>query len=299
MDEFELIRQFFDRPHEAAEVTVGIGDDGAVLSVDGGLTQVIDTLVEGVHFPSRTAAADIAYRALAVNLSDLAAMGSQPHSMLLALTTPQVEDAWFRDFANGLFAAANEYGVVLIGGDTTRGRHVVVTVCVNGDTGSLLRSGARVGDTIFVTGTLGDAAAGLRLLQNGEQDAYLTGRFNRPAARVAEGRALCGDASAAIDLSDGFAGDLRKLLSASGVGARVAAETLPLSEALVQRFGRDKAIEFALSGGDDYELCFTAAQPVAGVRATAVGVVTKGSKLRCTLDGAEVAVDDNGYRHFR
>lgn len=303
MDEFELIRRFFSRDVEA--VNVGVGDDGAVLTPEPGLqqVQVIDTLVEGVHFPANVAAADVGYRAVAVNLSDIAAMGARPRWMTLALTLWDKDELWVEDFAAGLFAAADEYGVALVGGDTTQGDSVVVSVNITAEVekdAALLRSGAQAGDTIFVTGTVGDAAAGLQLMQNDEHDEFLAQRFLRPTARVATGRELVGKAHAAIDISDGLIADLAKLLEASGAGAEVEVDDVPQSAALLNRFDADSALRFALTGGDDYELCFTApAQAVAGLTGiTAIGTVTETGDLVCRRAGEIVEVDNSGYRHF-
>ena len=306
MDEFGIIRRYFTRASGAAGVVVGIGDDGALVEPTPGLqqVQVIDTLVEGVHFPSHMPAADVGYRAVAVNLSDIASMGARPRWMTLALTLRDKDESWVEAFASGLFDAAGEYDVALIGGDTTRGDAVVVSVHISGEVAAhdvLLRSGARAGDTIYVTGTLGDAGAGLSLFEAGTPDEYLVGRFLRPSARVHEGLLLAGHARAAIDLSDGFVGDLRKMLDASGVGAEIDVGKLPLSDALCARFPDEEAIAFALSGGDDYELCFTALpDDVADVEGiTAVGVITDGPDLVCRRYVSVVAVDESGYRHFQ
>lgn len=303
VDEFALIRRFFSRDTEAADV--GVGDDGAVLTPEPGLqqVQVIDTLVEGVHFPANIAAADVGYRAVAVNLSDVAAMGARPRWMTLALTLWDKDELWVEDFAAGLFAAADEHGVTLIGGDTTQGDSVVVSVHITADIErdtALLRSGAQAGDTVFVTGTVGDAAAGLQLLQNDEHDEFLVQRFLRPAARVATGRALRGNAHAAIDLSDGLVADLSKLLEAGGVGANIDVERLPLSAAMRKRFSDEERRRFALTGGDDYELCFTAnADAVSHIdNITAIGQVIEEPVLTCLQDGVVVDVDAAGYRHF-
>ena len=305
MDEFELIHRFFDRQNDLPGVAKGIGDDGAVLIPTPGLEQiqVIDTLVEGVHFPGNTAPADIAYRAVAVNLSDIAAMGGRPRWMTLALTMADAGEQWVESFASGLFEAADKYNVALVGGDTTAGPIVTVTVTVTGEVepgAALLRSGANVGDGIYVTGTLGDAAAGLTLLQRGEADGTLIQRFLRPTPRVDVGREIIGKASAAIDVSDGLAGDLSKLLSASNVGGEIEIESLPISESLRSRFDIQKRQELALCGGDDYELCFTAIDDA--VKGTAginrIGRVTESSGLVCTQNGDVVEVDNSGYRHF-
>ncbi len=305
MDEFELIRRYFDCQSNKPGVVVGIGDDGAVLAPDPLLqqVQVIDTLVEGVHFPPATNPADIAYRAVAVNLSDIAAMGARPRWMTLALTLSTAAERWVESFAAGLFEAASQHDVAVVGGDTTSGPVVTVTVAVTGEVESgaaLLRSGAKVGDAIFVTGTVGDAAAGLALLQAGEPDAILAQRFLRPTPRIGMGRALVGRASAAIDLSDGLVGDLNKVLVASGVGGVIEIGQLPISDALRERFNTDDQQRFALSGGDDYELCFTAdAKDVADiVGITRIGTVTETAGLVCRLQNDIVEVDDSGYRHF-
>lgn len=311
VDEFALIRRFFDRAKNTAGngqgVVTGIGDDGAVLSPTPGidLISVIDTLVEGVHFPAGFSPADIGYRAVAVNLSDIAAMGARPRWMTLALSMQTASDEWLEAFSEGLFAAAAEYDVALVGGDTTHASQVVVTVQINAEIEqgkAILRSGAQVGDRIYVTGTLGDAAAGLYGLINGESSKILASRFARPSARVGYGRALVGIASAAIDLSDGLYGDLNKLLAASGVGAELDIAALPISAALQEQFTVERQRGFALGGGDDYELCFTARGelPDPGIMSvTAIGAITAEPGLVCRLDGDVVPYDDTGYRHFQ
>ena len=307
VDEFELIQRYFVRGDDGEGVVVGIGDDGAVLKSGPGreLVTVIDTLVEGTHFPAEIAAADLGYRAVAVNLSDIAAMGARPLWMTLALTMPPTSSEWIDGFARGLFAAADEHRLALVGGDTTGGSSVVVSVQITGDVGegeALLRSSAVPGDTIYVTGTLGDAAAGLSTIGAGNADEFLLRRFLRPQARIAVGYELTGVANACIDVSDGLVGDLRKLLDASGVGADLNLDALPLSDAMTRAFEEDVGRRFAATGGDDYELCFTSSQTLppelAGVPVTAIGTVNDGSKLVCRSAGAVVEVDDSGYRHF-
>ena len=308
MDEFDLIQTYFVRPDEVAGVSTGIGDDGAVLQPDPDreLISVIDTLVEGVHFPDGTDPFDIGFRSVAVNLSDIAAMGGRPRWMTLALTLPSAEADWLSRFSEGLHAAATEYQVALVGGDTTFGRSLVVSVQITGDVAvgkALKRSGATVGDHIFVTGTVGDAAAGLELVASGTPDSYLSARFLRPNARVDYGQSLLDIATSAIDLSDGLYADLAKLLAASHVGGRLDFELLPFSAELCALFDNDARLQFGLSGGDDYELCFTAPPGTApagkGFPVTRIGTVTEGQDIVCMLDDELVPFTDSGYRHFQ
>lgn len=316
MDEFEIIRRYFDRSTTGDDVITGIGDDGAVTRTTPrhDLVNVMDTLVEGVHFPDFLDPGDLGYRAVAVNLSDIAAMAATPKWMTLALTLPSAEPAWLEAFAEGLFAAAGEHGVALIGGDTTRGTETVVTVQIIGEVCSgkaLLRSGAKEGDAIFVSGTIGDAAAGLAILQSGaargDDENYLVTRFARPEARVRLGQALANVASAAIDISDGLFTDTEKLLRASGLSGVIEFDQVPMSAPLLSTMTRDEALHSALAGGDDYELCFTTAASAAqvnelaasaGIALTRIGQVARGEGLTCTRGGAAVSFSSAGYRHF-
>ena len=308
MDEFELIRRYFLRQPQSPQVTTGIGDDGAVVrpQADKELVTVIDTLVAGTHFPDFIDSSDIGYRVVAVNFSDIAAMGATPRWMTLALTLTSAEPDWLEGFAAGLHEAASEWEVPLVGGDTTRGHQLTISVQVSGDVdpgNAILRSGAEPGDTIYVSGSVGDAAAGLRQLSSAEPDAYLASRFLRPAARVALGKMLAGIAHAAIDVSDGLVADLSKLVEASSVGAELDIDRLPLSEPLLRNVGADEALRYALGGGDDYELCFALPEsrlpgglpcPV-----TAIGKITDSGKLVCRDKGKVVPFDNSGYRHFQ
>jgi thiamine-monophosphate kinase len=286
---------------------VGIGDDGAVFKATAGneLVTVVDTLVGKVHFPVDIGAADLGYRAVAVNLSDIAAMGAKPRWMTLALTLPSAEPGWLEAFSNGLFEAAAEHDVLLIGGDTTRGDTVVVSVNITGEIPAgraILRSGARVGDTIFVTGTLGDAAGGLAMFKDGHRDGALVQRYLRPTARVRFGQSLVGVATAAIDISDGLLGDLGKLLESCGLGASVEVSAIPVSDELTAAFDSDAVRRFAQSGGDDYELCFTASEKPADLpddlRVSAIGTITDSGELLLHDNGRTVRSADSGYRHF-
>jgi len=307
VDEFELIERYFAGHDRGSGVVVGVGDDGAVLQPEPGreIVTVVDAVVAGVHFPVDIDPADLGYRAVAVNLSDIAAMGARPRWMTLSLTLPAADPDWLQGFARGLCDAAAEHGVALVGGDTTSGTEIVVSVQITGDVEAgraILRSGARVGDRIYVTGNVGDRAAGLQLLQSKSHDDTLSRAFLRPCARVEYGQRLTGIASAAIDVSDGLLGDLQKLLAASGVGGHLHLDRLPLSTALCQRFDRPAALRFALAGGDDYELCFTSPgePPEPGeFPVTMIGTVTGGCELELFDQGEPVSFEDAGYRHFR
>jgi thiamine-monophosphate kinase len=319
VDEFELIRRFFLPQERGKGVTLGIGDDGAVVVPVHGrsLVAVVDTLIEGVHYPLGFPASDVGFRALAVNLSDIAAMGGMPRWMTLALTLVDADESWLTGFAAGLFEAAAEYDVTLIGGDTTRGAQTVISVQLLGDVAPdaiLTRAGAKPGDGIYITGTVGDAAGGLALLKassGGDLDSdgeYLVRRFSRPAARVACGASIAGRATAAIDLSDGLGTDCLKLLRASDMAGTIDLGLLPVSVQLHRKFGHDRALQFALDGGDDYELCFTAGpaddswlQDLAaseGLSIARIGEVRQGAGLNCIRDGKTEPYVDRGYSHF-
>jgi thiamine-monophosphate kinase len=313
--EFELIgRHFTGRGARREDVVAGVGDDGAVVAPPAGaeLVLALDTLVDGVHFPAGFDARFVGHRALAVNLSDLAAMGAEPAWALLGLTIPSPDEHWLAGFSAGFDALARRHGVALVGGDTTRGP-LTVTVTVAGtvsEGAALRRDGARAGDDLWVSGTPGDAAAGLRILQGrlnaqGRAREALLARFQSPQARVALGVALRGIATACIDLSDGLLGDLGKLCAASGVGADLAGRELPLSAGLCSVALPAERVQFALDGGDDYELLFTA-DPADRARLTAldagvvlrrIGAVTGGGGV--LVDGAPPARDaGHGFDHF-
>lgn len=317
MDEFALIRRFFDRPLKDDSVRLGIGDDAALIVPEPGhdLVCAVDTMVAGIHYPDDLPPFDIGYRSLAINLSDIAAMGARPRWMTLALTIPSADTGWLSLFAEGLFTAAAEANVSLVGGDTTSGQTIVVSVHLLGDVDpdkAIRRSGAKPGDSIFVTGAPGDAAAGLSLLKSGSdqtgESEYLIGRFVRPTARVAFASSIAHIASAAIDLSDGLYADLQKLIYASKTGANVEFLRLPLSAEILAKFDYDDAVNFALAGGDDYELCFTASRSDEAevhelakqnqLRVTRIGKVVSGDSISCTKDGASFEYTNPGYRHF-
>lgn len=248
------------------DVLLGIGDDAALLEVPAGkaLAVSVDTLVAGVHFFADVSPESLGHKALAVNLSDLAAMGAEPAWATLALTLPEVNQPWLEDFVRGFARLAAAHGVALVGGDTTRGP-LSITVQVHGlvPAGQALRrGGARVGDRIYVTGSLGEAALALKQLMAGAGETLsmeLRQRLELPQPRVAAGLALRGLAHSAIDLSDGLLADLGHLLSASGVGAGIALQALPLAPVVTDWIAAGGEWDVALAGGDDYELCFTVA----------------------------------------
>ncbi|ULQ46195.1 thiamine-phosphate kinase [Flagellatimonas centrodinii] len=313
MREFDLIRTHFGtRGGTRPEVLLGIGDDTALLDPPAGQiwSWSIDTLVEGVHFAATDAAADVGWKALAVNLSDLAAMGAAPVSALLALTLPVADDDWLAGFSDGFAAMAAHHGVVLAGGDTTRGpRSISVTVLgtLPADQ-ALRRDGAQVGDVIAVTGTLGDAALALQL--GAGAPPKLRARLTRPEPRVAAGLALRGLASAAIDLSDGLLADLGHVMSASGTGAAVRVDLLPTSAAFLDAVPAGQATALQTSGGDDYELCVClpperVADAVVALAAlslplTVIGrvCVGQGDVNLLHADGRAVDPGPRGYQHF-
>lgn len=315
MGEFEIIQRFFTRPVKNKQrFPLGVGDDSALISTPKGydLATSIDTLAADVHFPANALAEDIGYKSLAVSLSDLAAMGAEPIAVLLALTIPHAEEAWLHAFSSGFFSLAEEYEVELIGGNMTRGPLSVSTVTYGfvpaGQ--ALLRSRAQVGDDIYVTGHLGDASLALEKIQKKETlTPLLHQRFFRPLPRIAAGLALRNLASAAIDISDGLAADLSKLLEASRAGGCIQAVHLPLSTDLQTQCPSERAMILALSGGEDYELCFTAppakkseikktfADLACSVQR--IGQVETESGLRIIdARGQCMKIPTTGYRHF-
>ncbi|MDO8705042.1 MAG: thiamine-phosphate kinase [Sulfuricaulis sp.] len=266
MNEFELIRTFFARqPVSRADVKTGIGDDAALLRPPHNqcLTVTSDLLVAGVHFFPDVDPVSLGHKALAVNLSDLAAMGAEPAWFLLNLTLPNVDAAWLEKFCQGMFDLAREYNVQLVGGDTSRGP-LAIGIEAHGfvpEAMALRRAAAKAGDRIYVTGTLGDAALALRHrreeIRLPERDfAAVAGQLDRPTPRVREGMALRGIAHGAIDISDGLLADLGHILEMSGVGARIFLDRIPVSD-VTRRHLAETGWETVLAGGDDYELCFT------------------------------------------
>lgn len=299
--EFRLIDRYFaSRTHERKDVALGIGDDAALLDVPAGMQLVaaIDGMVEGSHFPVGTDPSAVGHKVLAVNLSDLAAMGAEAAWATLFLSLPQADETVAEAFSQGFFGLAERYGVALVGGDTVRGPFTAV-VQVQGFVppgAALCRNGARPGDEIFVTGTLGDGGAGLALAQgrlqaSGPDADFLRERLERPMPRLEVGLRLRGIASACIDLSDGLAADLTHILTRSRVGARIEVGQLPLSDTLMRCVpDLHPRLDLALFAGDDYELCFTV-PPAAVPDLTAVA-----NDGRCPLTRIGVIEGEPGLR---
>ena len=318
MGEFDLIARYFKRP--AKRSPLGVGDDCALLAPAPGMQLAVssDMLVEGRHFLSTVDPARLGHKALAVNLSDLAACGARPLAFTLALALPGIDEPWLEGFSRGLFALADEHGCELVGGDTTRGPlNICITVFGEVPAGAaLLRSGARAGDDIWVSGTLGDARLALEVFRGtlalpAEAFAAARMRMEQPTPRVALGQALRGTASAAVDVSDGLVGDLGHILAASRVGATLDADAAVslVAAAATPGLGAGVLRTCALSGGDDYELVFTAppsaraaveqAGQDSGTRVTRIGRVEAETGLRIVdASGSPVAQRFGSFDHF-
>lgn len=320
LSEQEIIETYFT--HQAThrkDVGLGIGDDCALLNVphDQRLAVCMDTLISGVHFSPKTPAEDIAYKAAAVNLSDLAAMGAEPAWLSLSLTMPDVHEKWLQAFSNGLFHILNEFNMQLVGGDITRGP-LAITAQAHGfipPNTAITRAGASKDDLIYVTGDLGAARLALDIihhdLQVSASDNKILMRYlNRPVPRISEGLHLRSIATAAIDLSDGLLIDLTRILNFSHCGATVTVDDLPVNKILPEYLSENKAQEYALAGGDDYELCFTvapdnedtllAAFSELDTPITKIGVIEKRPGLRLVDRQGNVVETPtkSGYQHF-
>jgi thiamine-monophosphate kinase len=319
MHEFELIEQLFaNAGYKRPDVSLGVGDDGAVLQLRDGFDLVVttDTMVQGVHFFPDVDPRALGHKLIAVNVSDVAAMGAEPCWLSLALTLPEVNEPWLRAFAEGLSETADYYNCQLVGGDTTKGP-LSLTICAKGVVPrgkAITRSGAKVGDHVYVTGTLGDAALGL-LVEQGQIDiskkhrGHALQRFHYPTARVAIGQALRNIASSCMDISDGLAGDIQHILQHSKVGALIDVSKLPLSQALRDTCSEAQALQCALSGGEDYELLFTVPENKRGsleillspygVPVTCIGRITGAAgKLELRQNDQPFDYNHQGYRHF-
>ncbi|OTG88638.1 thiamine-phosphate kinase [Acinetobacter sp. ANC 3813] len=304
MAEFSIIDTYFNRKN-ANSVDLGVGDDSALLTPPPHQQLVIcaDTSVAGRHFPLDTHPHAIGWKSVAVNLSDIAAMGAKPHSILLALSLDQIDHAWLKEFSQGLYDCCDQFGVSLIGGDTTQSPHLTITVTALGwiESGqAVTRSGAQPGDLICVSGTVGDAAYGLQHLGHPLQK-----RLDYPTPRCQLGQQLKGLATSMIDISDGLAQDLGHILEASNTGAEIYLENLPVS-AEVAQLEQEKKYQLALAGGDDYELCFTISpnnyqlliQQKIDVNLTIIGQITQNLGLTYLQNGVNCSIQFHGYQHF-
>ena len=316
--EFELIRQYFASIYgHRRDVKLGIGDDAAVLSTpkDQHLVVTVDTLVQGIHFDENCAPENLAHKALAVNLSDLAAMGAEPAWVTLSLTIPETDVSWLSTFSESFAKQCQHYDVQLIGGDTCRGP-LSITVQAMGftpDGCALQRSNAKPGDLIYVTGTLGDAGAGLSLLNEQRTDytrseKVLIERLEKPTPRLEIGILLRTLANAAIDISDGLVQDIQHIIDSSELGAVIEVKDLPLSEEMLKNYNKKQAQSLAMTAGDDYELCFTVSPEnqdklerilaTASCQVTQIGRITQSKGLQ--LKNSE-GLDKNklsGFDHF-
>ncbi|MGZ5101301.1 MAG: thiamine-phosphate kinase [Usitatibacter sp.] len=314
--EFELIARYFTRP--AANAVLGVGDDCALVDVTNGMDLAVsmDTLVSGTHFFPDVDPENLGHKALAVNLSDMAAMGAMPYWAMLTPTVPNVDHAWLGAFAKGFFDLAQEHNVSLIGGDTTRGP-LTLTVTIMGEVpagAALRRSGAKAGNDIWVSGNIGDAALAVahrhgRLVLGEDDYREAVMRLYEPSPRVQLGQALRGLATAAIDVSDGLLADLTHICRLSGVGATVELASVPVSAIGAKHINSDAGRTAIVAGGDDYELCFTAhpnsrdsiedLTDVLGIPITRVGQIKRGKGVSLLgPDGKAMKVDGRGYDHF-
>jgi len=316
--EFELIKRHFTRP--AANAVLGVGDDCALVDVTNGMDLAVstDTMVSGTHFFPDVNPENLGHKALAVNLSDIAAMGGMPYWAMLALTLPNVDHDWLSAFAKGFFDLAQEYNVSLIGGDTTRGPALTMTVTIMGEVpagAALRRGGAKAGNDIWVSGNVGDAALAVshrygRIVLDAADYHEAVMRLYEPSPRVALGQALRGLATAAIDISDGLLADLTHICRLSNVGATVDLNSVPVSAIGAKHINSDEGRNAILAGGDDYELCFTAhpnsresiedLTDVLGIPITRIGQIKRGKGVSLlTSDGKPVQIDGRGYDHFK
>ncbi|MDO6426519.1 thiamine-phosphate kinase [Thalassotalea sp. 1_MG-2023] len=318
MKEFELINTYFtEQLVNRRDVVVGIGDDCAVITPaeKQNIAITTDTLIAGVHFPKNTPAKAIGHKAVAVNLSDLAAMGAEPTWISIAISLPEIDEDWISNFCEGMFALCEFYNVQLIGGDTTQGP-LSITITAQGVVPvnkQICRSGAKAGDWIYVTGELGDAALALKhyygdITLRGDSLAYAMNRLNEPKPRVLAGQAVREYASAAIDISDGLLADLSHICKASNVGANIVLEDLPLSDTMLTCLGAEKAMELALSGGDDYELLLAVSEDNKvgmettladmGTKVTCIGQLNGNHKITTTLNNKPTQLNVKGFEHF-
>ena len=317
VSEFDLINQYFKSTAiNRDDVLLGIGDDCALLSPPEGKVLAVstDTLISGVHFPESTSAQDIGYKSLAVNLSDLAAMGAEPAWVSLAISLPKPDESWLHQFMQGFNQLIDAYNICLIGGDTTQGR-LSITINITGFVdaqNALRRSNAKSGDYIYVTGDIGDAGLGLKALLNKLPQEHnlisCINRLNRPVPQIMAGKILSQFAVAAIDISDGLLADLNHICQASHVGAVLNIEQLPVSNSLLKYYKHKPDWLDVITAGDDYELCFTCSKSQSveiealmsqhKIKLTRIGKIVENKGVQCMLNGKPVDVDFKGYEHF-
>ncbi len=314
--EFELIAKHFTRP--AANAVLGVGDDAALVDVSNGMDLAVstDTMVSGTHFFPDVDPENLGHKALAVNLSDMAAMGAMPYWTMLALTLPSVDDDWLAAFAKGFFDLAAEFDVSLIGGDTTRGP-LSLTVTIMGEVpagAALRRNGAKAGNDVWVSGNIGDAALAVAhrhgkvvLTETDYHEAVM--RLYEPTPRVKLGQALRGMATAAIDVSDGLLADLGHICRLSGVGATVDLNSIPVSPIGARHVSSSAGLTAIVAGGDDYELCFTAPAnaresiaeltDMLNIPLARIGQIRRGKGVSLLgPEGKPMKIDGRGYDHF-
>lgn len=314
LSEFNLIDRYFTRQIKQNNTVLGVGDDCALLTLEAGmqLAVTIDTLVENIHFFTDVTAETLGYKSLAVSLSDLAAMGAEPRNATLALTIPDVDEEWLQGFSDGFFELADQYHLDLIGGDTTRGPRSI-TIQAQGvvpHNQALLRSAAQIGDLIYVTGFIGDAGLALKAHLGVAQcnNFNILNRLHKPEPRVDAGLAIRNIANACVDISDGLAADLSHILHASQVGAVIDLAKLPLSEPVRHYQHQTSQPGFALTTGDDYELCFTVPssreQDIEllsrdwSYQCTCIGRVDDSGSLTVLNNGQHFEITGNSYQHF-
>jgi len=303
--EFELIEQYFQQQKLSwcnSHISLNIGDDCAVLNIPSHqqLCISMDTLVEDVHFPKGANPFDIATRALCVTLSDLAAMGATPIGFTLGITLPEARPSWLSHFSQGLVAMAQQFQCPLMGGDTTKGPILVITIQVHGvvEKGrALTRSGAFVGDKVYVSGSLGNGGGALPIvladpaLKKPESLSPLTQHFYKPLPKIEFAQSLIGVATSCLDVSDGLVQDLNHICKKSGVGIELNVNNVPMSQALIECYGDQQALQYALSGGDDYQLAYTAGHCENGI---CIGQVVAGEEV--SILGGELL--GAGFQHF-
>jgi thiamine-monophosphate kinase len=315
LDEFDIIKKYFDiGTIKNSQVVLGRGDDCAIIApLDGQeICLSTDTMNEDVHFLPSLPGSVIASRVVAANLSDLAAMGANPYGCLLAVTLNEINENWLDQFSDTLFLNLERYSCPLIGGNVSKGPKLSITMTVLGSIPAgkaILRSSARAGDGIYVTGSLGDAKGGLDVLRSGKNQDYLVSRYCYPTPRIEEGKALRGLASSMIDVSDGLLADLGHLCNASHIGAELDITSLPISRQLREEVGEELACRLALSDSDDYELCFTIPKRLEDeikrldwsslAPVTKIGTMIPGKNIKVlSEEGSIIEIEQLGYKHF-